>query len=532
MWPNSHAGRSRHPSGVVSPTTFALRPLTGLAVDTFVHTASTKGLLLTWSADDALAGAHVGDPLRIRQIISNFLSNAVKFTEVGGIEVTVRVVDASAEAQTVEIAVTDTGIGVPVEHQRRLFAEFAQAEAGTAQRFGGTGLGLVICKRLAVLMGGDVTLESAPGVGTTMRLTVPMPIGDPAAVEAASELHPGAPATTRAKPTREQAEREGSVLLLAEDHPVNRTVLTHQLDLAGFHVDTAVDGQEAFERFLSGGYALILTDSNMPRMDGYELARAIRGHERQTGLERTPIVALTANVMQGEPAKCARGRDGRLRGQADDDPGARLEAAALAPRARMAGARAAATAGEASRGAALDDGVLDELTGGDPAFAASLLADFVETSRSDLRALDDAIAARDHDAARTPGAPDQGRGPHRRRHRAGRRREPDRERRRGRQRRLGRARRAAREPRRAAHPHRRRSALVAPLAFRMRSRCGACVELAPWTPGVAITFGPGCLHHGRHPHTEAGIQPPMTTGVATRERTPGVAAKRGVLRCA
>ena len=98
--------------------------------------------------------------------------------------------DASAEAQTVEIAVTDTGIGVPVEHQRRLFAEFAQAEAGTAQRFGGTGLGLVICKRLAVLMGGDVTLESAPGVGTTMRLTVPMPIGDPAAVEVVSELHP------------------------------------------------------------------------------------------------------------------------------------------------------------------------------------------------------------------------------------------------------------------------------------------------------------------------------------------------------
>ena len=384
----------------ISATTFALRPLTGMAVDTFVHTASTKGLLLTWSADDRLADAHVGDPLRIRQIIANFLSNAVKFTEVGGIEVTLRVLDASAEAQTVEIAVTDTGVGVPVEHQQRLFAEFAQAEAGTAQRFGGTGLGLVICKRLAVLMGGDVTLESAPDVGTTVRLTVPMPIGDPAAVEVGSELRPGAPASTRAKPTREEAEREGSVLLLAEDHPVNRTVLTHQLDLAGFHVDTAVDGQEAYERYLGGGYALILTDLNMPRMDGYELARAIRGHERRSGLERTPIVALTANVMQGEPAKCAEAG-------MDDFAAKPTTIPVLAAKLRRwlpalewsAPAPPRPVAGEP--GAQLDEAVLDELTGGDPAFAASLLADFVETSRSDLRALGDAIAARDHATART-----------------------------------------------------------------------------------------------------------------------------------
>ena len=209
----------------IAPTTFALRPLTGAAVDTFVHTASAKGLLLTWSADERLAAAHVGDPLRLRQIISNLLSNAVKFTEVGGIEVAVRVLEESSDAQTVEVSVTDTGVGVPVEEQRHLFGEFSQAQASTAQRFGGTGLGLVICKRLAVLMGGDVTMESAPGRGTTMRLTVPLPVGDPAAIDPASEPMPGKLPTARRKPSRAQAEREGSLLLLAEDHPVNRTVL-------------------------------------------------------------------------------------------------------------------------------------------------------------------------------------------------------------------------------------------------------------------------------------------------------------------
>ena len=170
---------------------------------------------------------------------------------------------------------------MPPEQQRQLFEEFSQAHASTAQRFGGTGLGLVICKRLALLMGGDVTMESAPGTGTTMRLTVPLPKS--ATLRRSTRrgaLLPGKLPTTRPKPSRAQAEREGSLLLLAEDHPVNRTVLTHQLDIIGFCVDAADDGEEAFEKYRSGRYALVFTDLNMPRMDGYELARAIRRHEQ------------------------------------------------------------------------------------------------------------------------------------------------------------------------------------------------------------------------------------------------------------
>ena len=390
----------------LSPTTFSLATVVRNAVETFVHTASAKGLLLTWSVDRMLVPAQVGDPLRVRQIVSNLLSNAVKFTEVGGIEVTVRVREASTEAQTVAIAVSDTGIGIEPLQQTRLFADFSQAEAGTAQRYGGTGLGLVICKRLAVLMGGDITLASAPGKGTTMTLVAPFPIADPSDLTDEPSSTSAAPATSRRKPTREQAAQERSLLLLAEDHPVNRSVLGRQLDLIGFHVDFANDGQEAYDKWLSGRYALVLTDLNMPRLDGYELARAIRAHELETGAKRVPIIALSANVMQGEPEKCkAAGMDdfvakpttipvlaGRLRRWLDhlewtsperDDPQQDTAASAVS-----------------ADGYELDAAALDELTGGDAELAASLVEDFFETSRSDLGALRDALNARDGDDVR------------------------------------------------------------------------------------------------------------------------------------
>ncbi len=295
----------------LAPATIDLRAVVGSSVETFVHTASSKGLLLTWNVDERLAPAHVGDPLRLRQVISNMLSNAVKFTEVGGIEVEVRVLDDddgddAQDVQRVEISVADTGIGIEEEQQQRLFAEFAQAESSTSRRFGGTGLGLVICKRLAVLMGGDVTMRSTPGEGTTVTLLLALALGDPADVEPdLAGPAVGAPAS-RPLPTREDAVRERSLVLLVEDHPVNRTVLCSQLETIGFQVDTAVDGHDGYERFLSGDYALVLTDLNMPRMDGFELAEAVRAHERETGAEPIPMIALTASVMQGEPEKCRR----------------------------------------------------------------------------------------------------------------------------------------------------------------------------------------------------------------------------------
>jgi signal transduction histidine kinase/CheY-like chemotaxis protein len=372
----------------IEPVTIALPELVEAAVGTFVHTASTKGLLLAAELDPRLAPAVVADPVRLRQILSNFLSNAVKFTDVGGIEVTATVLEDGPDRQLVEIAVRDTGVGVSQEVQRGLFAPFAQADGSTTRRFGGTGLGLVICRRLAELMDGEITMDSEPGVGTTMRLVVPLAVGDLADVEQIEREDDTRGPLTRPLPSVEQAEREGSLLLLAEDHPVNRTVLVSQLHMVGFAVETAVDGQEAFERFVSGRYALVLSDLNMPRLDGFGLVAAIRGHESAEGLRRTPVIALTANVMQGEPERCvAAGMDDFI-GKPTTIPflASKLrrwlaqldwpQAEPVAPQAPPSPAR--------SDAAVLDLTVLSELTGGDVGMSGEVLDDFVEESRSDV----------------------------------------------------------------------------------------------------------------------------------------------------
>ena len=176
----------------LAPVALDLRSVLGDAVDGFRYSASAKGLLVTWNADPHLADAHVGDPLRLRQIVANLVSNSVKFTEEGGVTVEVTVVDDSGETQTIAIAVADTGDGMTPEQQQKLFIDFAQADAVSARRFGGTGLGLAICQRLATLMGGEITVDSAPGHGTTMLFTVPLPVADPSDVVAftADAAHP------------------------------------------------------------------------------------------------------------------------------------------------------------------------------------------------------------------------------------------------------------------------------------------------------------------------------------------------------
>ena len=375
----------------IEPCTIALPELIEAAVSNFVHTASAKGLLLSAEVDQRLAPAVVADPLRLRQILSNFLSNAVKFTEVGGIEVTATVLEDSPERQLVELAVRDTGVGVSEEVQRELFQPFAQAGAGTTRRFGGTGLGLVICRRLAELMSGDITMDSTPGVGTTMRLVVPLHIGDPAQVEEIERRDDPAAPLGRPLPSIEEAEREGSLVLLAEDHPINRMVLVTQLNMAGFAVETADDGQEAIELFASGRYALVLTDLNMPRMNGFELVGAIRELESRDGLARTPIVALSANVMEGEPQRC-------IEAGMDDFIGKPTTIPFLASKLRrwlshLAWPEAEPPAAAPSPAPApAADGVLDiaalsELTGGDMQLSGELLDDFVEEARSDIASL-------------------------------------------------------------------------------------------------------------------------------------------------
>ncbi|RZA20036.1 MAG: response regulator [Lysobacteraceae bacterium] len=294
----------------LEPVPTSLPDLMRSVVANYAGSASSKGLTLTCDIDPRIAPAHYADPVRLRQVIGNFLSNAIKFTERGSVTAAVELrrhdpTDGAMGCDALVLRVTDTGIGISEQAQARLFQPFSQAEVDTTRRFGGTGLGLAISRRIAELMGGDVELESVPGVGTTMRLMVKLHRAPPEELPEISG--PGrqvAGFSPRRLPSVAEAEGEHSLVLLVDDHATNRQVIQRQLALAGYASETADDGVEGLERWRSGRYALLLSDVHMPRMDGYQLAQAIRAEEAQRGLPRVPIVALTASALKGEAERC------------------------------------------------------------------------------------------------------------------------------------------------------------------------------------------------------------------------------------
>ena len=371
-------------------------------VANFSGAASSKGLLLTVTVDPRVAPAHLADPMRLRQVLANCLSNAIKFTPEGGVEVALEH-EGSGDAADVErvcLRITDTGIGIDPARQERLFQPFAQAEGDTSRHYGGTGLGLAISRHLAELMGGELLLESAPGEGTTLRLRVELPRADPEDV-AAEPAQPGLSTTAlqaRPLPTLAQAREDGTLVLLVDDHPTNRLVIARQLALAGFASEAANDGAEGLERWRAGRYGLVLSDVHMPGLDGYDLARAIRAEEAEAGRKRTPIVALTAAALKGEAERClAAGMDDYL---AKPVPVATLAACLqrwLPQAAPMPGVEAAAsgTLPQLVQPVALDAAVVAALTGGDADAGRQLLDDFLGATADDLAALDAARGAGD-----------------------------------------------------------------------------------------------------------------------------------------
>ncbi len=341
--------------------------------------------------DGELAARHEADPVRLRQVLGNLVGNALKFTPEGSVEVRVSVGgEASDGVQQVAIEVQDTGIGVSPEDQARLFAPFEQAGTDAARHAGGTGLGLVICRQLVEAMGGRVEMASALGRGTTMRVELPLPVAQGPADSLAD-----VPLTRRALPARADAEREGSLLLLVEDHPVNREILALQLEAIGFQTDIAADADEALKRFERARYGLVFTDIQLPGADGYELARELRALEERAGRGRAPVVALTASALSGERERCAAaGMDDVV-----------IKPATLAMLARTlrrwlpdgvwsdAGARPLA-------GPAIDQSALDELTGGDEDLNRDIVTRYLQSLGDDLEALWQALRDGDADALR------------------------------------------------------------------------------------------------------------------------------------
>jgi len=241
--------------------------------------AAEKGLIFTQDFD-SIDGVYRGDPTRIRQILSNLISNALKFTDAGEIEVSARFA-----GETLCLSVKDTGIGIAPETLSKLFHKFTQADETTTRRFGGTGLGLSICRDLAGLMGGKIDVESQEGEGSTFTASIPLVrVGD---VARAEQLEAEMPAAFGA----------GVKVLAAEDNQTNQLVLRTLLEMVGYEVSIACDGAQAVSLWEAQDWDVILMDVQMPVMDGPAATRAIRGREAATGRRRTPIIALTANTM-------------------------------------------------------------------------------------------------------------------------------------------------------------------------------------------------------------------------------------------
>ena len=283
--------------------------IVGRVRDMYAGNASSKGLLLRLTLDPLLSRAVMVDALRLQQILANFVSNAIKFTSEGEIHISAARVAQRGGEEVIRFTVKDTGIGLSAEEKARLFQPFSQGSDETAARFGGTGLGLSICQRLAAMMGGSIDMESAPGRGTTVALVLTLavaPAGE-AAVQPASRADAPVPPDlepSREIPTREQAMRDGTLVLLVDDHPINRMVLQRQVAALGYACATVENGAQALAEWSGGAYSTIITDCNMPEMNGYELARRIRESEKRDGLRRTTIIACTANALEGEAQRC------------------------------------------------------------------------------------------------------------------------------------------------------------------------------------------------------------------------------------
>ncbi len=263
--------------------------------------AEDKGLGFHIAYAETADGVFEGDAVRLRQIISNLASNAIKFTEAGEVRIDVDVAAPDEEdgPTTITIAVADSGIGFDAQTGERLFGRFVQGDDSISRRFGGSGLGLAISRALAERMDGTLSATSTPGVGSVFTLRIAL-----RRTMSLADYRQGG-AETIGQPTETEAGLEGLRVLLAEDHPTNQRVVELLLAPLGVHLTIVGDGQEAIDAFATEHFDLILMDMQMPVVDGLSATREIRRRERENGLPRTPIAMLTANAMPSHRAMAA-----------------------------------------------------------------------------------------------------------------------------------------------------------------------------------------------------------------------------------
>ena len=280
---------------VLYPSVFRPRDLLTQCINLLSDAINEKGLRVESHIEASVPSVLQGDIARIKQILINFGSNAVKFTEKGSIRFSVMEVSNNGESALLRFEVEDTGIGINREVIDRIFLAFEQADSSTTRRYGGTGLGLAICKRLAKLMGGEIGAESTLGLGSKFWFT--------ARLELASEFdsNEGSESTPLYTADLAQVDFKGARILLVEDNSTNQEITKDVLEKAGFYVDISDNGLDALVRVKSISYDLILMDTQMPEMDGIECSREIR---KIPGYLEVPIIALTANAYERNRLNC------------------------------------------------------------------------------------------------------------------------------------------------------------------------------------------------------------------------------------
>ncbi|MBF0626443.1 MAG: response regulator [Magnetococcales bacterium] len=270
----------------------------------FGNSVQKKGITFRTHLEAGLPTRVLGDQVRLRQILVNLVSNAIKFTDQGGILLHAKVLERTPEAVRLQFEVQDTGIGIPPEHFARIFKAFAQGDNSTTRKHGGTGLGLAITHRLVHLMDGEIEVESTPEVGSTFRVALSIALPGQ---EAGADLPKTAPEILCRFPPDVR-------MLLVEDDPVNREVALGMLRRVGIVPELAENGRQALEVLAEHAFDLVFMDCQMPEMDGFEAASQLRRMEAAKGLTyHTPVVALTAYAMQGDRERCmAAGMDDYL----------------------------------------------------------------------------------------------------------------------------------------------------------------------------------------------------------------------------
>jgi len=278
----------------LEPVDFDPHPVCREALDLHREMAREKQLNISLKMNTAVPHLLRGDPTRLRQILANLISNAVKFTPAGNITLHCNLLLCDGDERTwLTFDVIDTGIGIEASQLPNLFSPFTQADASTTRRYGGSGLGLSISQRLAEHMGGRITVSSQPGIGTRFHLTLPFDVETTMAPHTAA-LPSGPDDLIAALPWAR--------VLIVEDNPVNQLVAMEMVKRLGLHADVVGDGAEALAALERLPYDLILMDCQMPVMDGFEATRRLR--DRQPPEQRLPVIAMTANAIRGDRERC------------------------------------------------------------------------------------------------------------------------------------------------------------------------------------------------------------------------------------